>query len=162
MVNKRSRFLIDKDFQLRFVGSFLLLIVLAFFVFSLAVTAYYWVRYMAGENVFREFIFIQRQVDKVDERGVRTTTTEDVPPVNRVEIVLPPILLNNAVILVLTAVIGVRYSHRIAGAAHRVCEDVERSLRGERDVQVRLRRRDKLQRLAGQVNRLLAELDRYR
>jgi hypothetical protein len=162
MVNKRSRYLIDKEFQLRFVGGFLLMIVLAVVLFSLGVTAYYWARYMAGENIFHEFIFIQRQVVKVDDRGVRTTTTEDVPPVNRIEIVLPPLLINNAVILVVTAIIGVRYSHRIAGAAHRVSADVERALRGERDVQVRLRRKDKLQKLAGQVNRLLAELDRYR
>lgn len=162
MAHKRTRYLIDGEFQLRFIGGFLLLILAAFVVFSLIVTAYYWARYMAGENVFREFIMIQRQVSYVDSSGARVTRTEDVPPVNRIELVLPPILLNNLVILVLTVVIGLLYSHRIAGAAHRIETDIARSLAGERDVQVRLRRKDKLQRLAAQVNRLIAELDHCR
>ncbi len=162
MTNKRSRYLIDKDFQLRFVGGFVLLIVAAFVLFSLLVAVYYWGRYMAGENVFREFITVQRQVSRVDASGARVTRTEDVPPVNRIELVLPPILVNNLVILVLTVVIGIFYSHRIAGAAHRIEADIGRSLAGERDVQVRLRKKDKLQRLAMQVNRLIAELDRSR
>lgn len=162
MKRKRTRYLIDRDFQLRFVGGFLLLIVGAFLVFSLLVSLYYWGRYMAGENIFREFIMIQRQVVDVDRSGARVTRTEDVPPVNRIELVLPPILINNGVILVLTVVIGLLYSHRIAGAAYRIEADIARSLRGERDVQVRLRRKDKLQRLAVQVNKLIAELDRCR
>jgi hypothetical protein len=117
---------------------------------------------MAGENIFREFITIQRQVTHVDSSGARVTRTEDVPPVNRIELVLPPILVNNLVILVLTVVIGLLYSHRIAGAAYRIETDIGRCLSGERDVQVRLRKKDKLQRLATQVNKLIAELDRCR
>ena len=162
MTRRRSRYLIDSDFQLRFVGGFLLLILVAFLATSLLAALYYWGRYMAGENVFREFITVQRQVTHVDSRGVRTTRTEDVPPVNRIEIVLPPLLLNNLITLALTAAVGVFYTHRIAGAAHRLETDIERTLAGERDVEVRLRKKDKLQRLARQVNRLIAELDRYR
>ena len=44
MTNKRSRYLIDRDFQLRFVGGFVLLVVAAFVLFSLVVGLYYWGR----------------------------------------------------------------------------------------------------------------------
>lgn len=162
MRTTRLRYLIDRQFQFRLVGAFLLLIVASLLVFSTGVAVYYWIRYMAGENLFREFITVQRQVSFVGSDGQMRTRTEDLPPVNRLEIVLPPILINNGIIMVLTLVIGVLYSHRISGPAHRIEADIHRALAGERDVQIRLRRRDKLQRLAAGVNRLLHEFDSRR
>jgi methyl-accepting chemotaxis protein len=160
--NKRSRYVVDRDFQFKLVGAFLLLIVVAFVIFSAGAGLYYWLRYVAGENVFKEFITVQRQITVTDAQGRTRTATEDLPPVNRIEIVLPPLLINNLVVLVVVAVIGLFYSHRIAGAAHRIDADVQRALDGERDVEIRLRRTDELQSLAKRINRLIEELDRLR
>ncbi len=152
---KRKNFLIDKRFQLRFIASFLFLVVISLFVFSGGLFGYYWIRYMAGENVFSEFVFIQKQVRIVNEDGeVTGTVSEMQPPINPIELILPPILINNIVIMVIIAVIGVFYSHRIAGPIYRIEKDLARILDGEKGVRIQTRKRDIMKSLVDKINRL--------
>ncbi|GAH88998.1 unnamed protein product, partial [marine sediment metagenome] len=83
-------------------------------------------------------------------------------PINRFELLLPSILINNLVIMVLIAVIGIFYSHRIAGPAYRIGQEIQRVLNGETGVNIRLRKKDKLKELAASVNALIEELDKKR
>lgn len=59
---KRKNYVIDKDFQYGFIATFLFLVVLALLIFSAGFYVYYWVMYMTGDNIFKEFITIQKTV----------------------------------------------------------------------------------------------------
>ena len=72
---------------------------------------------------------------------------------------LPPILLNDLVIMVLLIILGVFMTHRIAGPVYRVQKDIERVLAGEKGVRVRFRRGDSFPELAEKVNSLLERID---
>ena len=158
---KRKNYIIDRKFQYRFITSFLLWILIALVLFSAGFGAYYWIRYMAGDNIFSEFIFIQKEVRTYDEDGnVVGSQSEILPPVNRIELILPAILINNLIIIVIVSTIGLFYSHRIAGPAYRMVKDIDRVLEGERGVVVRLRKTDKLKDLAEKLNQLLKKIEK--
>ena len=158
---RRKQYLVDKAFQLRLVGSFLLLIIVSLIVFSAGFAAFYWYRYMAGENVFKEFIHIQKEVKTYDDKGnVTGTRSEMVPGGNRLELILPPVLINNVLIMILFSVLGVFYSHRIAGPVYHMEEELRRALKGEKVAKIRLRKNDKLGNLAEKINRLIEEREK--
>ena len=157
---RRRNFVVDKRFQYRFIASFLLLVVLSLLLFSGGMATYYWIRYMAGENVFAEFIYIQKQVRVTNDEGeVVGTRSEMQPPVNRLELILPPILINNLVIMIIIAVIGIFYSHRIAGPIYRMQQDLTRVIEGEEGVRIRLRKKDTMQSLANKINQLIEKAE---
>ena len=157
---KRTNFIINKRFQFGFIASFLLIVFISFLVLSSGFAVYYWTRYMSGENVFSEFIFIQKQIRSTNEKGEEVSRSEMLPPVNRLELILPPILFNNLILLVLISIAGIFYSHRIAGPAFRIEQDLDRVLEGESGVKIRLRKRDQLQSLADKVNHLIEQNQR--
>lgn len=167
--NKRKQLVVDKGFQFRFVSTFLFSILGALILFSALVGGYYWLSSMAGENLFKEFITIDRQViekQTVVEDGVEKTvevpTTKTIVGLKRWELVLPAILVNNLVIMIIVSVIGIYYSHRIAGPVYRINEDIKRALQGESEVRVKLRTKDGLQELANMVNLLIEQLEDQR
>jgi nitrogen fixation/metabolism regulation signal transduction histidine kinase len=117
-----------------------------------------------------EFIVIYRQVQvlnaegkpEVDSNGDVLTTTEPQPPINPIQLILPPILINNVIIVIIISILGIFYSHKIAGPAYRMSMDINRVLDGEKGVQIKLRQHDKLHNLADRVNQLIAEYDKVR
>jgi len=164
--NKRRQLVVDKHFQLRFVGSFLLSVLGSLVVFTLLVGLYYWFSNMAGENLFREFITIDRQVieervvleDGV-EKLVKVPSTKTILGVKRWELVLPAILINNLIIMIILIIFGIRYSHRIAGPAFRINSDIDKVLEGKKGVQIKLREKDRLREIAFRVNKLIKRLE---
>ena len=161
---KRKKYVIDRRFQFRMIASFLLSILISLAVFTVCISIYFWVATMAGENIFKEFITIDRQVidtrevevdGKKEIREISYTKTEE--GVKRWEIVLPPLIINNLIIMIVISVIGVRYSHRIAGPAYRIKEDIKRVIDDGETIQVNLRKKDRLRELVGEVNRLIRE-----
>jgi methyl-accepting chemotaxis protein len=82
--------------------------------------------------------------------------------IKRFELVLPPVIINNLLLMVIIIVVGIFYSHRIAGPIYRLEQDIARVLSGERNVQVKLRTKDKLKPLAEQINRLINEFEKVR
>jgi len=156
---KRRNYIIDKSFQFKFIATFLVIIVISMALFSAGFALYYWVMYMAGDNIFAEVISIHKQVVEVDANGNAVKKSIEKPGYNRLELVLPPLLINNLIIMVLISIIGIFYSHRIAGPVYRIEKDITRSLAGEKNVRIHLRKHDKLQSLADQVNTLLDRLE---
>jgi methyl-accepting chemotaxis protein len=155
MVYKRKTYVIDKKFQFRFIAAFLVLVVISLVLFSAGFAGYYYIKYMMGENIFSEFIVIHKQVIKENEAGEPIPQTEVQPPVHRTDIILPAILINNLIILIVVSVIGIFYSHKIAGPVYRIQEDIKRVLKGEKDIVIKLRKKDKLHTLAEEVNKLI-------
>jgi methyl-accepting chemotaxis protein len=160
MVYKRKNYVIDKKFQFRFIAAFLVLIIVSLVIFSAGFAGYYYIRYMMGENIFNEFITIHKKVMVENEAGEILSQTKDLPPVNRLEIILPPILINNLIILIAVSIIGIFYSHKIAGPVYRIQEDIKRVLDGEKDVVIKLRKKDKLHTLAEEVNKLIEKYNK--
>lgn len=74
-------------------------------------------------------------------------------------VILPPLLLNDLVIMIFLIIVGIVGTNKIAGPAYRMESDVERALAGERNVRVRLRRGDAFPELAEKVNKLLESID---
>ncbi len=163
---KRRIKVIDKPFQFRMVATFLTVILAGFLLFSAGVFAYYWLSYSAGDNLFKEIITLHKQVTEtrvVEENGVKTTqtytTTRDIPGVNRLELVLPPLLINDLLIMLFMIAVGIFNSHRIAGPAYRMRKDIDRVLAGEKGVRVRIRKGDALPELAEKVNQLIERVE---
>lgn len=159
---KRRIKVINRPFQFRMIATFLSVILGGFILFSAGVFAYYWISYSAGDNLFREIITLHKQVTEtrvVEENGVSRTetynSTRDVPGVNRLEIVLPPLLINNLLIMLFMIAVGIFSSHKIAGPAYRIQKDIDRVLAGEKGVRVRIRKNDAFPELAEKVNQLI-------
>jgi len=163
---KRKTYVIDRAFQYRFIGTFLLSIVISLLLFSGGTVLYYWASSMAGDNLFREFIDINKQVYEIqeDEDGnrIRVPATITVHGVKRWELIVPPILANNLFMLIVISIIGVIYSHRIAGPVYRINRELRRALDGEPGVRISLRKRDKLRDVTIRINALLDEFDTMR
>ena len=80
---------------LRSVG----IIVLSTVLFSIGFLAFYWASYMTGDNLFKEFIVVYKQIETVDVveingRSVqqRSYTVEAQPETFRWRLILPPLL----------------------------------------------------------------------
>lgn len=167
--NVRRRRLGDRGLQQRMVVRLLTATLGSFFLFTAGFLLYYQLRYAAGENRFREYIIVYRQIERVEEVEVdgrmvqrRSYDTVALPETARWRLVLPAVLVNNALLALVLGALAVLYSHRFAGPAYRIGADIQRSLRGEQGVRIRLRRGDELEELAGQVNKVLTAIDDYR
>jgi methyl-accepting chemotaxis protein len=159
---KRKIRVIDSPFQYRMIAIFLTVVVAGFAVFSAGLYFYYWISYSAGDNLFRESITIHKQVMETRtvvengvSRNVETATTKEVPGVSRLELILPPLLINNLAIMAFIIVAGIFASQRIAGPIYRMEKDVDRVLAGEKGVRVKIRRKDNFPNLAHKVNELI-------
>lgn len=165
-VNKRKNYLVDRKLQTRFIATFVISILVALFLFTAGSFAYFWAASMAGDNLFKEFITIDKQVfeeREVETNGqvstVRYPTTKTIRGVRRWEIVFPPILINNLIILVVISIIGIFYSHRLVGPVYRMTADLKRILAGKGSRKIKLRKGDKFVELAETINKLIEQTD---
>jgi methyl-accepting chemotaxis protein len=164
---KRRIKVIDSPFQYRMIATFLLVVVAGFAVFSAGLFLFYWISYSYGDNLFREIITIHKQVTEtktVEEDGAKKTltytATRDIPGVNRLELILPPLLINNLAIMAFLIVVGIFASQRIAGPIYRLEKDIDRVLGGEKGVRVKIRKKDSFPHLAEKVNSLIERSDK--
>lgn len=148
---------------------FMLVLLVAFIVSTAGFALYYWVAYSAGDNLFREYVVVYRQVKTVKETDVngqsvqqRYYETQAMPPTSRWHLILPAVLVNNVVILISLGLMALWYSHKFAGPAYRIKEIISRSLAGENEMRIHLRDHDELKDLAEQINKLLERIDSAR
>ena len=151
---KRKQYVIDRKFQYKMILAFIFTIIAALLIFSTVIIGYYWVSSMVGDNVFKEYIQIDKQIEV---NGVLQTKSDF--GVKRWEIVVPPILLNNLIIIIFITIFGIFYSHRIAGPIYRINAEIKRVISGETGVRVKLRDKDKMKDLAENINQLLIKFD---
>jgi methyl-accepting chemotaxis protein len=163
---RRKRLILDSNLQYRMIKRLALTVAVAVFVFSGLFALYYWVSYMSGDNLFKEYVVVYKQVQtvrtvKVDGQPIqqRYYETEAQPSTTRLQLILPAILINNVLILVALVLMGVWYSHKFAGPVYRIKAVISKSLSGERDLRIYLRDKDELKDLAERVNALLERLD---
>jgi len=73
----------------------------------------------------------------------------------RNQILLPVFLVSMGLGFLMTCLMGVFYSHRLAGPIYKLQDTMEKALRGEAVLPVHLRKNDELHELADLINRLL-------
>ncbi|MCK4540668.1 MAG: hypothetical protein KAU17_00380 [Spirochaetales bacterium] len=168
-MKKRKVYLIDRYFQFRIIAGFLYTILGALILFTTLTVAFYWASSSTGENLFKEYITIHRRVKEIREviregevKVEEHMRTVDIPGVKRWELVVPPILINNLIIMIIISLFGIRFSHRIAGPLHRINTDIRRVIEGDKEVRIDLREKDMLQGLAEDINHLIDEVQRLR
>lgn len=164
--HRRTRRFIDVQLQSRLIVRSVGAIVLSTVLFSIGFLAFYWLSYIAGDNLFKEFIVVYKQIETAEEvdLGGRTVErrsygVEAQPETSRWRLILPPLVINNLLIALVLSAFAVWYSHKIAGPVFRISSDIREALLGKRGVRITLRKRDELKVLAVQINRLLEELD---
>lgn len=161
---KRKIRVVNQPFQYRMIAVFLAVVIAGFLLFSGGVAVFYWLSYTYGENLLTEMITLHKQVKQTvpGQDGAPATeriVTKDVTGINRLELILPPVLINNLAIMLILIVAGIVTTHRIAGPVYRIEKDIDRVLSGERGVRVHFRQKDSFPELAGKVNRLLEIVD---
>lgn len=161
---KRKIRIVNQPFQYRMIAVFLTVVIAGFLLFSGGVAVYYWLSYAYGDNLLKEMITLHKQVQETVPGNAgapdsERTVTKDVTGINRLEIILPPVLINNLAIMLILIVAGIVTTHRIAGPVYRIEKDVERVLAGERGVRIHFRQKDSFPELADKINRLLVMME---
>ena len=148
------------------VLQFVLAVVLSVGITSTAFSVYYWIRFVAGDGLMREFVVVYRQREQIqpveiDGRVIerRSYSAEAYSHTNLAVLILPPLLINNAIIGIVLGVLAFRYSGHYAGPIYRMSTDIRRVLAGESGVRIHLRRGDEMRELAQRLNALLEALD---
>lgn len=163
---RRRRRLLASALQSRVLTRFVLAIVVATTGTTLGFSIFYWVGYIAGENFYREFIVVYRQEEKLESAEVdgrtierRSYVSEAMPQTTRWALILPPLLINNAILATVLIALAILYANRLGGPVYRMSTDIRRVLAGESGVRIRLRRGDEMGELARRVNDLLDALE---
>ncbi len=148
------------------VAQFVLTVVGSVFISTLGFVGFVYITTIAGGRDQREFVIIYRQVEQresveLEGRPVerRSYRTEAQPQTSRWALIIPPLLINNALIGGVLSVFAVRYTGHYAGPVYRMSTDIRRALAGESGVRIQLRSGDELKELAQRLNALLDALD---
>ncbi len=158
---KRKTYVVNKQLQFRMIATFLVSVLIALVIFTLSFIAYYWFTTKSGDKPMDEIIRVYSREKVADSAGNESYQSVETIT-DRWSILVPPVLINNILIMIVIAVIGVFYSHRIAGPIFRIKADIEKVLSGDKDVRIVIRKKDKLHDLAESVNLLLEELQKSR
>lgn len=140
--NRRRRFIIEGNFQTRFILRFVLVIVSATLLSSGALLGVFFFKYQYGGADLSNLIIM-----------VTPEGTTDVSSL--FEIMLIPILVANLLVLCIVIPYSLIYSHKIAGPIYRLEQSLELLLRGEMDFIIVLRRKDEFKYLANKMNALI-------
>jgi methyl-accepting chemotaxis protein len=145
--NRRKRFIVEGNFQTRFILRFVLVIVGATLLSTGALLAVFFFKYQYGEADFQNLIIM------VSPEG-----TTDVASL--FQVVLVPVLVANLLVLCIIIPYSLIYSHKIAGPIYRLEQSLDLLLRGEMDFIIVLRRKDEFKYLANKMNALIDYLRR--
>lgn len=134
---KRSIYLINKKFQFKYIFIILILTFSAVFVVSFVTF------YVIWTNVINEFFFIQDASKKLGDIYLKTT-----------ELLIIPLLI----LAFVFSIIGILYSHKIAGPLYRVQKICEEIGKGNLNINVKFRKGDEFHEVADSLNKVIHSL----
>jgi hypothetical protein len=148
---KRRNFVVNRRLQFGMISFFLITVLIALIISTAGLIVYYSVRFPAeaGGTPATEAESVPREAGRI-------------PAVPRLELILPPILINNLCIMVIMAVFGIFFSHRIAGPLYHIETVVAEVLAGNDAERVHLRPRDFVHDLANEINALIEDYTRVK
>lgn len=108
-------------------------------------------------NDLKEKILQEKDADKA------FAMTIDRKPINIFQLYLKPLVGISALYIILIAVFGLFFSHKMAGPVYRIKRTLDDAQQGKIDIktlQFRLRKKDELQDLAESLNKFLQKYDK--
>jgi len=148
--NKRKVVLLDKEFQLQFIGKFILMIFAINLVIAVCLYGFYYFKYKAGGISLTRFI-VEMGNYADNEKGMYMT--------DRFELILVPMAVTFLAFILLSFIFGIVYSHKLAGPVYRLEKSLIQIIEGERDFEVRLRKGDQFQKFEILLNKLIKKLN---
>jgi methyl-accepting chemotaxis protein len=142
MKNKRRKYIIEGNFQARFILRFVLIIVGVTLLSTGSIILLFYLKYQYGGADLGSIAI------RVTPHG-----TSDVSSLFNV--VLTPLIAANLLVLIISVPFSLLYSHKIAGPIYRLQQSLDLLLSGEMDFMIKLRRRDEFKYLADKMNALV-------
>jgi hypothetical protein len=142
MKNRRRRFIVEGNFQTRFMLRFVIIIIGATLLASGALLGVFFFKYQYGDADLSNLIIL------VSPEGVTRVSS-------LFQIVLVPVLVANLLVLCVIIPYSLVQSHKIAGPVYRFEQSMDNLLRGEMDFMVQLRKKDEFKYLASKMNALI-------
>jgi methyl-accepting chemotaxis protein len=142
MKNKRKKFIIEGNFQARFILRFVLLIV--------GIT-------LLSTGSILLFFYLRQRFGVPGPGGIVTRLTPEGTNdlSNLFGLVLTPLIAANLLALAVSVPLSLLYSHKIAGPIYRLQQSFDLLLSGEMNIMINLRRQDEFKYLADKVNALI-------
>ena len=147
---KRKVVLIDKDFQLKFIWRFILMVITISILIAVCTYGFYYFKYKAGGISLTRFI-VEMGNYSSSERGMFMT--------DRFELIIVPMAITFLAFILLSFIFGIVYSHKLAGPIYRLEKSLIRIIEGDRDFEVRLRKKDQFKKFEILLNRLIKKLN---
>jgi methyl-accepting chemotaxis protein len=142
MKNKRKKYIIEGNFQARFILRFVLIIVGVTLLSTGSILLLFYLKYQYGGT---------------DPGGILIRVTpEGTSDVSSLfSVVFTPLIAANLLVLVISIPFTLLYSHKIAGPIYRLQQCLDLLLSGEMDFIITLRRHDEFKYLADKMNALI-------
>lgn len=147
---KRKVVLIDKEFQLQFIGRFIIMIFIINLLIAICLYGFYYFKYKAGGISLTRFIVEMGNYSR-SEKGMFMT--------DRFELILIPMAITFLAFILLSFIFGIVYSHKLAGPIYRLEKSLIQIIEGERDFEVRLRKGDQFKKFEILFNKLIKKLN---
>lgn len=131
---KRRIYIINRKFQFRYL--FIILAVMIIAIGAVSFTTFY----IIWDRVINEFFFVPDAAQKLSGIFIKTSQALIVPVI---------------VLMLIFSLIGVLFSHRIAGPLYRVEKVAEELGKGNLDLKVKFRKNDEFHNLADALNKMI-------
>ena len=142
MKNRRKSYVIERNFQTRFILRFILVIVGATLLSTGALLGVFYFKFQFGGADLNNLIIM-----------ITPEGTTDVSSLFK--IVLIPILAANMLILCIIVPYSLVYSNKVAGPVYRFQKSLDLLLEGQLDFMIRLRKKDEFKNIAEKMNALI-------
>ena len=142
MKNRRKTYVIERNFQTRFILRFILVIVGATLLSTGALLGVFYFKFQFGGANLNNLIIM-----------ITPEGTTDVSSLFK--IILIPILAANLFILCIIVPYSLMYSHKVAGPVYRFQKSLDMILEGQLDFMIKLRKKDEFKNIAEKMNSLI-------
>ncbi len=142
MKNRRKRFIIEGNFQTRFILRFILVVVGATLLSTGAIMGLFYFKYHAGGAELESLIVVITPEGETNVAGL-------------FQIILTPLIVANLIVLCVIIPYSLFYSHKVAGPIYRLEQSMDMLLGGDMDFIITLRRNDEFRYLADKMNALI-------
>ncbi len=131
---KRHIYIINKSFQYKYI--FIILSIILITIFTVSFTTFY----IIWSNIIKEYFFIPEASKKLADIFVKTS-----------ELLLIPLII----LTIIFSIVGVFYSHKIAGPLFRVKRICDELARGNLNQIVKFRKGDEFHDVADALNKVI-------
>ncbi len=131
---KRHIYIINKSFQYKYI--FIILSIMLITIFTVSFTTFY----IIWSNIIKEYFFIPEASKKLADIFVKTS-----------ELLLIPLII----LTIIFSIVGVFYSHKIAGPLFRVKRICDELARGNLNQIVKFRKGDEFHDVADALNKVI-------